>query len=92
MMDFTKKEEVMQKIQENGTLAEMLITYQQMALDFAQQISPQLGDQVARQILSQSGQAVPQTMAMASTESATEQEHPYVEKARYDARTSTQAD
>ena len=93
MMDFTKKEDVMQKIQENGTLAQMLIMYQQMALQFAQQISPQLGEQVANQILSQSGQAVPQTMGlMATTESATSQEHPYVERARSEARASTQVD
>jgi hypothetical protein len=93
MMDFTKKEEVMQKIQENGTLQQMLIMYQQMALQFANQINPMLGEQVANQILSQSGQPIPQTMGMATgvnTENGGE--HPYVENARYNARTSTQAD
>lgn len=92
MMDFTKKEEVMQKIQENGTLAQMLIMYQQMALQFAQRLDPALGEQVANQILSQRGQAAPQSLGMATTENPIEEEHPYVEKARYDARTSTQAD
>ena len=93
MMDFTKKEEVMQKIQENGTLAQMLIMYQQMALQFAQQISPQLGEQVANQILSQGGQPIPQTMGLsANIETSSNDEHPYVERARNDARSSTQAD
>ena len=97
MMDFNKKDEVMQKISENGTLAEMLLMYQQMALQFANQISPQLGEQVANQILSQGGQPIPQTMGMeasgigdANNDGSTE--HPFVEKARKGARESTQTD
>lgn len=92
MMDFTKKEEVMQKIQENGTLMQMLLMYQQMALRFAQQISPALGEQVANQILSQSGQPIPQSMGMEAEATDLDAEHPYVERARNDARESTQAD
>ena len=82
----------MQKISENGTLAQMLIMYQQMALKFAQQLDPALGEQVANQILSESGQPVPQSMGAAPTNLDLEQEHPYVEKARGNARASTQAD
>lgn len=93
MMDFNKKDEVMQKISENGTLAEMLLMYQQMALQFANQIDPALGEQVAQQILSQGGQPSPVDMGVqANTTATTTQEHPYVEKARSDARASTQVD
>ena len=93
MMDFNKKDEVMQKISENGTLAEMLLLYQQMALQFAQQISPQLGEQVAQQILSQGGQAVPSDMGLEATEVSGESgEHPFVKRAREGARESTQVD
>ena len=92
MMDFTKKEEIMNKISENGTLAEMLLLYQQMALQFANQISPQLGEQVAQQILSGGGQPIPQGMGMEATVSSEEKEHPRVEKARSEARASTQVD
>jgi hypothetical protein len=92
MMDFTKKEEVMQKISENGTLAQMLVMYQQMALQFAQRLDPALGEQVANQILSESGQPIPQSMGMAAPPESLEEEHPYVEKARGNARASTQAD
>ena len=93
MMDFNKKDEVMQKISENGTLAEMLLLYQQMALQFAQQISPQLGEQVAQQILSQGGQAVPSDMGLEATEvSGDSGEHPFVQRAREGARESTQVD
>ena len=92
MMDFTKKEEVMQKIQENGTLQEMLIMYQQMALQLAQRVDPALAEQVASQILSQGGQPIPQSTGMMAETTDLDQEHPYVERARNDARESTQAD
>ena len=92
MMDFNKKDEVMHKIRENGTLAELLLMYQQMALQFATQIDPALGQQVANQILSQGGQNVPQEMGMQATTADMSSEHPYVERARNEARASTQAD
>jgi hypothetical protein len=95
MMDFNKKDEVMNKIRENGTLQEMLLLYQQMALQFAQQISPQPGEQVAQQILTGSGQPMPTDIGLAGgVENITseKEEHPFVEKARGQARASTQAE
>ena len=81
----------MQKIQENGTLAEMLVMYQQMALQYANQINPLLGEQVANQILSQGGQPMPQSRGMhISTDNNGEAAH--MTKARSTARNSTQAD
>lgn len=97
MMDFTKKDEVMRKISENGTLAEMLLMYQQMALQFATQISPELGEQVANQILTQGGQPIPHDVGLESggvgdANNDGHTEHPFVEKARRDARASTEAE
>lgn len=97
MMDFTKKDEVMRKISENGTLAEMLLMYQQMALQFATQISPALGEQVANQILSQGGQPIPHDVGLTSggvsdANNDGHAEHPFVERARRDARASTEAE
>ena len=92
MMDFAKKDEVMQKIRENGTLQEMLLMYQQMALQFAAQIDPALAEQVANQILTQGGQPIPQDMGMQAQATEGGGEHPVVERARSDARASTQAD
>lgn len=92
MMDFNKKDEVMQKISENGTLAEMLLMYKQMALNFAKQIDPALAEQVANQILSQDGQPIAQDTGMQTQAAAGSREHPVVERARSDARASTQAD
>ena len=93
MMDFNKKEEVMQKISENGTLQEMLLMYQQMALQLASKHEPQLAEQIAMQIMGQGGQPIPQDVGAEATEiSDGSNEHPYVERARSNARESTQAE
>ena len=96
MMDFNKKDEIMRKISENGTLQEMLLMYQQMALKFATMINPQLAEQVANQIMSQSGQPIPHDIQIDSSVGDSNNdgstEHPFVEKARKGARESTQAD
>ena len=93
MMDFNHKEEVMQRISQNGTLFEMMIRYQQLALQLAQQVSPEIAEQVGAMILNQGGQQVPMQMgAQADPGVQQTEEHPYVEKARGQARASTQAD
>ena len=97
MMDFNKKEEIMQRISENGTLSELLLMYQQMALQFATKLDPKLGEQVANQILSQSGQPIPQQMVAESTgvgdaNKDGKKEHAFVEKARKNARASTEVE
>ena len=92
MMDFNKRDEVMHKIRENGTLQEMLLMYQQMALQFATQLNPALGQQVANQILSQGGQPIPHDVGATAQTTKTAGEHPVVERARSEARQSTQAD
>ncbi len=92
MMDFTKKDEVMQKIRENGTLYEMLLMYQQLALQLANKIDPKLGQQLANQILSRGGQPIPQNNDTEAETTVGTEEHPYVDKARQGARESTQVD
>lgn len=42
MMDFDKKDEIMQQISANGTMAQMLAQWQQLALSLAQKYEPQL--------------------------------------------------
>ena len=51
-----------------------------------------LGQQVAQQILAQSGQSMAQPIGMATTPTISGEEHPNVTRARNTARTSTQAD
>lgn len=90
MMDFAKKGEIIQKIQSNGTMYQMLVQYQQLALQLAQQVNPRLAEAIGQQILQQGGQPIPQG-GMVSLESEGA-EHPYVEQSREQARASTQAD
>ena len=90
MMDFTKKEDVMAKIQQNGTLMEMLVMYQQLALQYAEMLDPALGEQVGNLILQQGGQPIPHGGGLISLDES--EEHPFNEKAREQARASTQAD
>ena len=92
MMDFAKKDEVMRKIRENGTLQEALLVYQKMALDFATKLDPALGEQVANQILTQGGQPIPQDTGAEAETADVEEEHPFVERARNEARASTEAE
>lgn len=89
MMDFTHKDEIMQRIQQNGTMQQMLVQYQQIALQLAQMHDPALAEQIAQQILQGNGQAVPQGGVVSLDSSA---EHPYVERSREQARESTQAE
>ncbi|MDD3369132.1 MAG: hypothetical protein PHP50_09645 [Lachnospiraceae bacterium] len=94
MMDFNKKNDIMQRIAKNGTLQEMLIKYQQLALQLAQKYEPAAADSIANMILKQGGQVPPKSIGLqADTKSGNaSQEHPYVEKSREQSRESTQAD
>lgn len=89
MMDFNKKDEVMQRIQMNGTLQQMLLQYQQMALQLAQQTDPALAEQIANSILQTGGQPIP-TGEAPELQTEANDEHPRVERARAEARASTE--
>jgi hypothetical protein len=93
MMDFTGKEDVMQRIQQNGTLMEKMILFQQLALQYAQMVNPMEGERVAQIILGQDQQMLPQMGGVAEIDlNPMDNEHPFVERARSEARASTQAD
>ena len=62
MMDFDGKDEVMQKVQANGTLLQQMAMYQQIALQLAQQVDPMLAEQLAGNIMS--GAAAGQAASM----------------------------
>ena len=90
MMDFSHKDEIVQRIQQNGTLQQLLVQYQQIALELAQMHNPMLAEQIAQQILMSGGQPLP--IRGAADVEMGQQEHPYVEKSREQARASTQAE
>lgn len=94
MMDFAHKDEVMQKVQQNGTLMQKLLKYQQLSLQLAQQLDPALAQEIGNTILEDAGQAIPQASMAGDVnlDKSSTDEHPYVEKARKEAEASTQAD
>lgn len=51
MMDFDGKDELMQKVQQNGTILQQMAMYQQIALQLAQQYDPMLAEQLANNIM-----------------------------------------
>ena len=51
MMDFDGKDELMQKISQNGTLLQQMAMYQQIALQLAAQVDPMLAEQLAQGIM-----------------------------------------
>jgi hypothetical protein len=53
MMDFDKKDEIMQQISANGTMAQMLAQWQQLALSLAQKYEPGLVSGLASSITGQ---------------------------------------
>lgn len=90
MMDFSHKEDVMMKIQQNGTIQQLLLQYQQIALQLAQRVGdPMLIEQLSQSVMATAGQTVPQGNMELLGQA---EEHPFVEASRNQARESTQAD
>ena len=56
MMDFDGKDEIMQKVAQNGTLLQKLIQYMQMALALAQAVRPELVQGIMQDIAATVGQ------------------------------------
>ena len=59
MMDFEGKDEIQQKVAQNGTMFQKLLQYMQLALTFAQQFDPMAAEQIAQDILMTTGGAAP---------------------------------
>lgn len=57
MMDFDDKDQVEQRISLNGTMAQQLAMYQQLALSLAQKYEPQMAEGLANNILQGTGMA-----------------------------------
>lgn len=92
MMDFTGKDDVIQRIQQNGTMMQMLAQFEQIALALAQKYEPDTAQEIAQMIMQMNGEQAPM-MGMATPDlDGSEAEHPFVREARANARASTQAD
>lgn len=57
MMDFDRKDFVMQKIQQNGTMLDMLMQTQQLAMQLAQTLDAEHGTALSQQLAAQFGMA-----------------------------------
>ena len=55
MMDFDGKDELMQKVSQNGMLMQQMAMYQQIALQLAQQYDPALAEQIANNVMAGAG-------------------------------------
>ena len=71
MMDFDGKEQLITKLQQMGTMADMLAYFEQIALSLAQQYDPELAEQIAGMIMQTAqtqGQEVPNQGAVQQNE------------------------
>ena len=94
MMDFDGKDEISQKIAQNGTLQQELAQWQQMALALAERFDPAMADGLAQQILGAGGQTAAQSTGSGDVSladgAAGEAEAANVTKAREQAQNSSQ--
>lgn len=99
MMDFDGKDEICQKIAQQGTLFQKLIQYMQLALTLAQIAAPDMVQGLSQDVIRTMGGQVPASagggMASLNQSSefvpgAKEKEHPNNQKARERASKSTQ--
>jgi len=92
MMDFEGKDDVVAQIRQNGTLFEMLLRYQQMALELAQATNPNLAAQIGEEINRElGGMSATEGKGMIDLDMG-DATHPYNARARAEARRSTQVD
>lgn len=98
MMDFPHKQDVIDTVERNGTLAELMMMYQQLAISMAQKYGDTEALMAIQQNMMRMGQEIPQGMAASVNPSEVadpEQntgEAAHVERARSQARSSTEVD
>ncbi len=88
MMDFARKENVVQRIQQNGTMYQQLQMYQQLALMYAQKFDPERAPILMQQI--GGGQPIIGGAVNSSIHTGEAAEHSRVQNARQGAQESTQ--
>lgn len=91
-MDFEGKDKIIQQIRQNGTMMDMLVRFQQLSLQLAQGVDPNMAHDIAGLILQSNGGNAPVEGAADIEISEEGKEHPFVEKSRAQARAATQAE
>lgn len=90
IMDFEHKDTIVKKIQSNQSMQTRLLQFEQLALRLAQQVNPQMADQISKIILSEGGNQMPSGGEIDLTLSDNPQGDSRVEAARKQAQESTQ--
>lgn len=91
MMDFEHKDDITKIVKNNSMQQQLLLQMEQVALQLAQKYEPQTAEMLGQVILAAGGQQQPIPMGgEVSLDGGNE--HPYVERARQEARESTQSD
>ena len=93
MMDFEHKDELMQKIRQSGTILDRLMALQQLAIGLAQRYGDVSALKMIQQVLAGGGQPLPSVGGISPAEVAnpSKGEAKHVERARAQARNSTEA-
>lgn len=91
-MDFEHKDDVMRKVQQNGTLLQKYQQLQKIAFDLAQLVDPAMAERLAQAILMENGQEPVQSAAdpSAVNQTPTTAEPSFMENARAKAQEVTQ--
>lgn len=97
MMDFDKKDDVVKIVQQNSMTQQLLLQFEQIALQLAQKHEPQMVEPIAQAVMmagQQTGQPMPTQMDMGSGDINLDgnEEHPFVERSREQAREATQVE
>lgn len=93
-MDFSHKDEVMQRVSKNGTMLQKYQQLQKIAFQLAQLVDPAMAEQLAQAILAENGQNPLGMTGDVNPEALNEMdsEHPYVNKARANSQKATQVE
>lgn len=94
-MDFDGKDDLIAQIKQNGTLLDLLLSFQKIALQLAKGADPALAHKLAQLIMQVTGKQPNPAISgdvEAEMPSAEGEEHPFVERSRAAARNSTEAE
>lgn len=90
MMDFDGKDEIAQKVAKNGTMAQKLIQYINIAAQMAQTAAPQMLPMIQQDMAMMMGTPVMASKPVERAETESGEEHPVVEKSRQRANDAVQ--
>ena len=90
MMDFEAKDEIRQMVAQNGSMAQKLLQYMQMAAQMAQVVNPRILPMIQQDMAMLSGVPAPTQKPVELTESEGATEHATVRKARQASNDATQ--